>query len=71
MNSLDFAFATWWPLIFYPVTDTPNYRKGYRAPFDSREYMKIWPFFDVPRYQVCHCSIFEYIVLHLAQLEYK
>lgn len=22
---------TWWPLIFYPVTDAPNYRKGYIA----------------------------------------
>lgn len=31
MNSFDFAFSTWWPLIFYPVTDAPNYRKGYIA----------------------------------------
>jgi MFS transporter, ACS family, pantothenate transporter len=31
MNSFDFAFVTWWPLIFYPVTDVPNYRKGYIA----------------------------------------
>ncbi|TVY13215.1 Pantothenate transporter liz1 [Lachnellula arida] len=31
MNSFDFAFTTWWPLIFYPVTDAPNYRKGYVA----------------------------------------
>ena len=31
MNSFDFAFVTWWPLIFYPVTDAPNYRKGYVA----------------------------------------
>lgn len=31
MNSFDFAFVTWWPLIFYPVTDAPNYRKGYIA----------------------------------------
>ncbi len=31
MSSFDFAFATWWPLIFYPVTDAPNYRKGYIA----------------------------------------
>jgi len=23
--------VTWWPLIFYPVTDAPNYRKGYIA----------------------------------------
>jgi len=28
---IDFAFVTWWPLIFYPVTDAPNYRKGYIA----------------------------------------
>lgn len=31
MNSFDFAFVTWWPLIFYPVTDAPNYEKGYIA----------------------------------------
>jgi ACS family pantothenate transporter-like MFS transporter len=31
MNSFDFAFVTWWPLIFYPVTDAPNYKKGYIA----------------------------------------
>ncbi|KAK2026427.1 major facilitator superfamily transporter [Colletotrichum zoysiae] len=31
MNSFDFAFVTWWPLIFFPVTDAPNYRKGYIA----------------------------------------
>lgn len=31
MNSFDFAFVSWWPLIFYPVTDAPNYRKGYIA----------------------------------------
>jgi ACS family pantothenate transporter-like MFS transporter len=31
MNSFDFAFVTWWPLIFYPVTDAPNYKKGYVA----------------------------------------
>lgn len=31
MNSFDFAFVTWWPLIFYPVTDAPDYRKGYVA----------------------------------------
>lgn len=31
MNSFDFAFVTWWPIIFYPVTDAPNYRKGYIA----------------------------------------
>lgn len=31
MNSFDFGFSTWWPLIFYPVTDAPNYRKGYIA----------------------------------------
>ena len=31
MNSFDFAFVSWWPLIFYPVTDAPNYRKGYVA----------------------------------------
>jgi ACS family pantothenate transporter-like MFS transporter len=29
MNSFDFAFVSWWPLIFYPVTDAPNYHKGY------------------------------------------
>jgi len=31
MNSFDFAFVTWWPLIFYPVTDAPTYTKGYIA----------------------------------------
>lgn len=31
MNSFDFAFVTWWPLIFFPVTDAPNYKKGYIA----------------------------------------
>lgn len=31
MNSFDFAFVTWWPLIFFPVTDAPNYHKGYIA----------------------------------------
>ncbi|RDW77070.1 putative major facilitator superfamily permease-6 [Coleophoma cylindrospora] len=31
MNSWDFAWVTWWPIIFYPVTDAPNYRKGYIA----------------------------------------
>ncbi|KAM3414747.1 hypothetical protein BST61_g9900 [Cercospora zeina] len=31
MNSFDFAFVTWWPLVFFPVTDAPNYRKGYIA----------------------------------------
>ncbi|KAJ5934834.1 pantothenate transporter [Penicillium verhagenii] len=31
MNSFDFAFVTWWPLIFYPATDAPNFRKGYIA----------------------------------------
>ncbi|KAI1841862.1 hypothetical protein JX265_010828 [Neoarthrinium moseri] len=31
MNSFDFAFVTWWPLIFYPVTDAPNYQRGYIA----------------------------------------
>jgi len=31
MNSFDFGFSTWWPLIFYPVTDAPNHRKGYIA----------------------------------------
>lgn len=31
MNSFDFAFVTWWPLIFFPVTDAPNYRSGYLA----------------------------------------
>lgn len=31
MNSFDFAFVSWWPLIFYPVTDAPNYQKGYIA----------------------------------------
>ncbi|KAJ6783206.1 hypothetical protein PWT90_01246 [Aphanocladium album] len=31
MNSFDFAFVTWWPLIFFPVTDAPDYRKGYIA----------------------------------------
>jgi len=29
MNSFDFAFVTWWPLVFYPVTDAPHYEKGY------------------------------------------
>lgn len=31
MNSFDFAFVTWWPLIFYPVTDAPHFEKGYIA----------------------------------------
>jgi ACS family pantothenate transporter-like MFS transporter len=31
MNSFDFAFVTWWPLVFYPVTDAPHYEKGYIA----------------------------------------
>jgi ACS family pantothenate transporter-like MFS transporter len=31
MNFFDFWFSTWWPLIFYSVTDAPNYRKGYIA----------------------------------------
>lgn len=31
MNSFDFAFVTWWPLIFYPATAAPNFRKGYIA----------------------------------------
>lgn len=31
MNSFDFAFVTWWPLIFYPVTDAPHFEKGYAA----------------------------------------
>ncbi|KAJ9389201.1 hypothetical protein DTO063F5_2361 [Paecilomyces variotii] len=31
MNSFDFAFVTWWPLIFYPVTDALNFEKGYIA----------------------------------------
>ncbi len=31
MNSFDFAFVTWWPLVFYPVTDAPDFRKGYVA----------------------------------------
>ncbi|KAJ4290828.1 hypothetical protein N0V90_010023 [Kalmusia sp. IMI 367209] len=31
MNSFDFAFVTWWPLVFYPVTDAPHYEKGYAA----------------------------------------
>jgi MFS transporter, ACS family, pantothenate transporter len=31
MNSFDFAFVTWWPLIFFPVTDAPDYHKGYIA----------------------------------------
>lgn len=31
MNSFDFAFVTWWPLVFYPVTDAPHYEKGYMA----------------------------------------
>lgn len=31
MNSFDFAFVTWWPLIFYPVTDAPDFRRGYIA----------------------------------------
>ncbi|KAL1873004.1 hypothetical protein Daus18300_004145 [Diaporthe australafricana] len=29
MNSFDFAFVSWWPIVFYPVTDAPNYEKGY------------------------------------------
>ncbi|RDW63200.1 uncharacterized protein DSM5745_10311 [Aspergillus mulundensis] len=31
MNSFDFAFVTWWPLVFYPVTDAPDFRRGYIA----------------------------------------
>ncbi|KAK2597341.1 hypothetical protein QQS21_006037 [Conoideocrella luteorostrata] len=31
MNSFDFAFVSWWPLIFYPVTDAPEYTRGYIA----------------------------------------
>jgi ACS family pantothenate transporter-like MFS transporter len=31
MNSFDFAFVTWWPLIFYPATAAPNFHKGYIA----------------------------------------
>lgn len=31
MNSFDFCFVTWWPLIFYPVTDAPDFHKGYIA----------------------------------------
>ncbi|KAJ5335986.1 MFS general substrate transporter [Penicillium brevicompactum] len=31
MNSFDFAFVTWWPLIFYPATAAPNFHKGYVA----------------------------------------
>ena len=31
MNSFDFAFVSWWPLVFYPVTDAPDYRRGYVA----------------------------------------
>lgn len=31
MNSFDFAFVTWWPLVFFPVTDAPHFHKGYIA----------------------------------------
>ena len=31
MNSFDFAFVSWWPLVFYPVTDAPDYHRGYIA----------------------------------------
>nr|POF19911.1 pantothenate transporter liz1 [Quercus suber] len=31
MNSFDFAFVTWWPLVFFPVTDAPDFRRGYLA----------------------------------------
>ncbi|OQE17534.1 hypothetical protein PENSTE_c020G07749 [Penicillium steckii] len=31
MNSLDMAFSIWWPLIFFPATDAPDFRKGYIA----------------------------------------
>ena len=31
MNSFDFAFVSWWPVIFYPVTDAPNFHKGYTS----------------------------------------
>lgn len=31
MNSFDFAFVTWWPLVFFPVTDAPDFRRGYVA----------------------------------------
>lgn len=29
MNSFDFAFVSWWPLIFFPATDAPDFDKGY------------------------------------------
>ncbi|GAB0136863.1 hypothetical protein EsDP_00005151 [Epichloe bromicola] len=31
MNSFDFAFVSWWPLVFYPVTDAPEFTRGYIA----------------------------------------
>lgn len=31
MNSFDFAFVSWWPIVFYPVTDAPGFEKGYVA----------------------------------------
>lgn len=31
MNSFDFAFVSWWPIVFYPVTDAPDYERGYVA----------------------------------------
>jgi ACS family pantothenate transporter-like MFS transporter len=31
MNSFDFAFVTWWPLVFYAATDAPNFHRGYIA----------------------------------------
>jgi ACS family pantothenate transporter-like MFS transporter len=31
MNCWDFVFVTWWPLIFFPVTIAPDYRKGFIA----------------------------------------
>lgn len=31
MNSFDFAFVSWWPIVFYPVTDAPDYHSGYIA----------------------------------------
>ncbi|KAE9372225.1 putative pantothenate transporter [Stipitochalara longipes BDJ] len=31
MNSFDFSFSAWWALVFYPVVDSPTFKKGYIA----------------------------------------
>ncbi|QUC21303.1 uncharacterized protein UV8b_05546 [Ustilaginoidea virens] len=31
MNSFDFVFVSWWAIVFYPVTDAPEYPRGFVA----------------------------------------